>query len=99
MTLVSPPDRLRHFHRLMASEPMVRNGSGTALQLGREKVRFSILTCPPLPSPAVVNAQWTVHCLLLSLIIAAEAAWVPARLHSLKVSEPSLSQSHASTYG
>jgi hypothetical protein len=29
------------------------------------------------------------------LIVAAEAAWIPARLHLLKVSEPSLSQSHA----
>jgi hypothetical protein len=55
-----------------AAPAMVRSGSRTALQLGREKVRFSLLTCPPL-------------------IIAAEAAWIPARLHSLKVSEPGLS--------
>jgi hypothetical protein len=37
-------------------------GSRTVLQLGREKVRFSLLTCPP--PPAVVNAQRATHRLL-----------------------------------
>jgi hypothetical protein len=47
----------------MGKAKNVRSGSRTALQHGLEKVRFPLLTCSPLPSPAIVNAQRAVDCL------------------------------------
>ena len=67
-------------------------GYGLPFILGREKVRFSLLTCPPLPSLAVVNAQWAAHCLLPSPEHRSRSSMDSSKAHSLKVSPPSLSQ-------
>jgi hypothetical protein len=70
----------------------VGNGLRLPFILGREKVRFSLLTCPALPSLAVVNAQWAAHCLLPSPEHRSRSSMDSSKAHSLKVSPPSLSQ-------